>query len=179
MLSHTLSKYFLVCESGFSFKFVFGDSIFPHVRSEETLICKSSTKEGGLHKTQEINQMLIYFRQAPLSQNMQSKIENKSPISTQVLGLTTNLKTRRRVAPVPYVELQTKKKSSSSAIHAMLHTIPTVSSSTEFQKDIGFAWNAKAREHMPELRNLWQAKYSYSDGEIPEHKPVFVAVANA
>jgi hypothetical protein len=158
---------------------VFGDLIFTHVRAEEVLICKSSAKQGGLHKTQEINQMLIYFRQAPLYPNMQSKIGNKSPISTQVLGLTTNLKTRRRVAPVRYVELQTKKKSSSSAIPVMLHTIPTVSSSTEFQKDIGFAWNARAREHMPELKNLWQAKYNYSDGEIPEHKPVFVAVANA
>jgi hypothetical protein len=91
----------------------------------------------------------------------------------------TNLKTRRRVAPVLYVGLQTKKKSSSSAIPAMLHTIPTVSSSTEFQKDIGFAWNVRAREHMPGLRNLWQVKYNYSGGEIPEHKPVFVAVANA
>jgi hypothetical protein len=110
---------------------------------------------------------------------MQSKIKNKSRISTQVLGLTTNLKTRRRLAPVRYVELQTKKKFSSSAIPAMHPTIPTVSSSTEFQKDIGFAWNVRAREHMPELRNLWQARCNYSDGEILGHKPVSVAVANA
>jgi hypothetical protein len=73
--------------------------------------------------------------------------------------LTTKLKTRRKVAPVQYVDRQIRKKFSFSAIPAMPHTIPTVSSSTEFQRDIGFAWNARAREHMQELRNLWQAKY--------------------
>lgn len=101
--------------------------------------------------------MLIQFRQVPLYQNIMSKIKNKKPqLPLTLTGSWTNSKRRRKsLAHVQSAIRQTKKRSSSSAMHAMPRTTHTVLvSATKFQMEAGFAWNARMTEHQQEPPNL-------------------------
>lgn len=106
---------------------------------------------------------------------MLSRIKNKWLISIPMLGLKINSKKRKIVVPAQCAAKPTKKNSSSSAIAAMHHIIPTVSVlGIEFQMDTGFAWNAPKMEHIQELLGLFKTKLAanpYQDVEALEHKP--------
>lgn len=93
------------------------------------------------------------FSKAISPQNTKSKIGNKWPSLTQVLGLTRNLTTKKKAAHAPSAEDQTKKMFSCFAMHATLPITHIVLVSIKSQTDTGSAWNAQKMELTQELQS--------------------------
>jgi hypothetical protein len=138
---------------------------------------KSPLREGRLHK-HRIIQLANSFCQALSYPNTKSKTRNKLPNSTQMLGSRTNLK-RKSPDPVPYVVTPSTKRSSSSAMHAMPHTIHTALVSIVSLLDTGSAWNVQMMEHMPDLQTLQMPPIAQNRCQVDWHlgpKPAFAVL---
>lgn len=114
---------------------------------------------------------------------MKSKTGNKWPNSIQTRGWKIIWKRRKkRTSLAQSVESLIKKKSYFFAMGATHHIIHIASVSTESHVDIGFAWNARTREHMQELQNLCRNRLDADsqclDGTAPEHLQVSVVPVN-